>query len=155
MVAPGPARSTRRHPRISELIEAFAACAKLSRFGGEAQSIEGFTIDPFETNLVANVREKNFCAPWIKHFDRRAADPVPAGRHGATGNQRLPARDQQGSRRRRGPGHGPARDRKFWWKPAEKNISRCEAIHIDTVACALMQIDDLRARQTEKCCGLG
>src|ERR1019366_2804905 len=151
MVAPGPARSTRRRPPMSGHLKGFAACGELSRLGGEAQSIERRGIDPFETNLVAYAREKNLLAPWIEHFDWRTANPVPAGWHGATGDQRLAARDEQGTGRRWGPGHGPARDREFWRKPAEKGEARREAIHIDTVAGANMQADDSRGRQTQDC----
>src|SRR5271170_4945947 len=97
MVAPGPVRNTRKHPRMSVLIEEFAARDEISRFGGEAQRIECRAIDPLETNLIAYAGKKNLRAPWIVHLDRRAADPVPAGRHRATGDQRLPARDEQGS----------------------------------------------------------
>src|SRR5450631_1389109 len=146
MVAPGPARSTRRSPRMSGLIEAFAACGELSCFSGNTQSIEGRAIDPVKTNLVADAHKKNLLARRIKHFDRRAADRVPAGRHGATGDERLPGRDQQGPGRHWGPGHSAARDREVWRKAAKKSEPRRKTIHIDTVAGALMQIDDSRGR---------
>src|SRR3984893_11925374 len=108
MVAPGPARSTRRHPPMSGLIQEFVACAKLSGFRRRAHGIEGGGIAPFEAKLVAYASKKNLAAPGIEHFDRRAADPVPAGRHGATSDERLAARDQQRSGRRRRPWAGGA-----------------------------------------------
>src|SRR5580692_7049038 len=124
MVAPGPARSTRRPPRMLDLIQIFAACAKLSGFRRRAHGVEGGGIDPFEAKLVADAGEKNPLAPGIEHLDRRAADPVPAGRHGATSDERLAAGDQQRSGRRRWPWHGAARDFEFFRQSAEKRESR-------------------------------
>src|ERR1700675_705151 len=142
MVAPGPARSTRRHPPISGLVQIFVAHAKLSGLRGRAHSIEGGGIDLFEAKLVADAGEKNLAAPGIEHLDRRAADREPAGRHGATGDECLAARDKQRSGRHWGPWHGAARDREFVWQAAKKRDPRREAIHIDTVARAEMQADD-------------
>src|ERR1700726_4377786 len=155
MVAPGPARSTRRLPRMSGLIEEFVPRDKLSRLGGRAQSIEYHRIDSFEAKLVGDAGEKNLLAPGIEHLDRRAADPVPAGRHGATGDERLTARDEQRSGRRRRPWHGAARDFEFFRQSAEKGESRRKTIHIDTVARAEVQADDAPWRQIEKRRDLG
>src|ERR1700730_14475882 len=124
MVAPGPARSTRRHPSMSGLVQIFVARAKLSSLGGRAHGIEGGRIDLFEAKLVADAGEKSPLAPGIEHLDRRAADPVPASWHGATGDKRLAARDQQRSGRRRRPWHGATRDREFFPQFAKERESR-------------------------------
>src|SRR5437870_1398320 len=106
MVAPGPARSTRRHPPMSGLVQMFVTRTKFSGLGGRAHGIESGRIDAFEAKLVADAGEENPAAPEIEHLDRRAANPVPAGRHGAAGDERLAGRDQQRSGRHWGPWHG-------------------------------------------------
>ena len=54
---------------------------------------------PLKTNLVTDPNKNGGLAPEIEHHHRRAADHIPAGRHRATGDQRLSARDQQRSGR--------------------------------------------------------
>src|ERR1700720_1210764 len=149
MVAPGPARSTRRRPPMSRLVQIFVARAKFSGLRGRAHSIEGGGIDSFEAKLVADAGEKNLAAPGIEHLDRRAADPVPAGGHGAAGDERLAAHDQQRSGRRWRPWHGATRGLEFFRQAAKKRESGCETMQIIPIARPEMQADASRGRQTQ------
>src|SRR5262249_35113903 len=120
-----------------------------------AKRAECLGVYPLEANLVANIRKKNRHPARIEHFDWRAAKRIPARRHGAAGNQRLAARNEEGPLRHRCPWRGAARERKCGGQSTKKRPAWRESIHIDAVVCAKMQADDALLRQAQKCCDFG